>query len=262
VLGAQSGHLHPWLGGDVSDSETNDYLLALSPDLEPLRLGVLEADVPISVVKESPVEQGRTVPPFLGARLHEWAARCLASPYGFLHTRVSDWRTTTLRTAEGELIEVAEIGCMSPDPENVGGSVLDWLTAQARDRGIETQPGCSLHRIVFEEGEVVGAVLTTPGGPLAIRTRHGVTVATGGPTNAAPPQQPSEADGALRVCLVSRHASRFGRLELLTSESFVQKAPSICMPDNRQLRANLRDTQAESPVWRCARGDGYPPIGQ
>jgi hypothetical protein len=261
-LHAQADHLHPWLGAHVSDSETTRYLAALSSDLGPFGRVVCEADVPISVVHEMPAESGRGVAPFLGARLREWAARCLASPYGFLHTRVTDWRTTTLHTTDGEMIEVAEIGSISPDPDNVGGSVLDWLTAQARDRRIDIQQDCALHRIVFDEGEAVGAVFTTADGPLAIRARHGVTVATGRPQiHTAPPQQPSAEGAALRVCLVSREASRFGRVELLTSQPRPCEGESVCPQVNRHLHANLHETHGESPTWRCARGDGYPLIG-
>ena len=63
-----------------------------------------------------PVDTRGTVAPFVGARLRDWAARCLASPYGFVYTRVSDWQSTTLQTADGEALEVAEIGSMTPDP--------------------------------------------------------------------------------------------------------------------------------------------------
>ncbi len=259
---APLGLRHPWLGPHVLDLETNNYLAALSSDLGPVRVGERDADLPICVVHELPIESRSPIAPFFGDRLGEWAARCLASPYGFLHTRVSDWRTTTLHTTDGETIEVAEIGSISPDPANVGGSVLDWVATRAHDRGIEVQPDCSLHRIVFEEGDVVGAAFTTPDGPLAIRTRFGVTVATDSTrVNAAPPQQPSAGENALRVCLVSRHASRFGRLELLTSEPLAREAPPLCEQVNRRLQVNLRETQGDSPTWRCARGDGYPLYG-
>ena len=246
----------PWLGGDTWDSETNAYIAALSSDLGPFRRSAADVDVPICVVHELPVESGRLVAPFIGSRLREWAARCLASPYGYLHTRVSDWRTTTLHTTDGESIEVAEIGSMTPDPDNVGGSVLDWLTAQACDRRIEIQPNCSLQRIVFEDGDAIGAVFATPHGNLAIRVRHGVMVATGGPlVNSAAPHQLSAGDTALRVCLVSRYASRFGRVELLTSEPPDHYASSTCR-QHRRLRVNLHETHDHSHPWRCGRLDG------
>jgi hypothetical protein len=262
TLGDQSDRLHPWLGAEVRDSETADYLAALSSDLESQRHEPSEAGLPISVVHDLPTEPTRTVAPFYGARLREWGARCLASPYGFVHTRLSDLWTKTLHTVDGETIEVTEIGSMTTDPDDIGGSLLQWLTVQAHDRGVEIEPDCTLQRIVFEDGEAIGAEFATSEGPLSVRARYGVTVATGPQTNAAPPHQPAPDGSDLRVCLVTRHASRFGRLELLTSESTSNQAPSSCRPASRQLHAKLRETHAESPVWRCAWGPGYPSIGQ
>src|SRR6476620_2685133 len=157
-----------WLDADVRDPETNEYFAALSSDLGPLTRSARDVDAPIRVVDHAePVDPRGAVPPFFGARLRDWAARCLVSPYGYLHTRVADWQSTTLRTVDGESIEVAEIGSMRPDSANVGGSVMNWLTAQAQDRGIEVHRAASLERIVFEEGDVVGAEFMTPDGPLA-----------------------------------------------------------------------------------------------
>jgi hypothetical protein len=254
-----------WLQVDVADQETNDYFAELSADLGPLTRSARDVDVPIRVVDHAvPVDPRGVVPPFLGARLRDWAARCLVSPYGYLYTQVSDLGSTTLRTVDGESLEVAEIGSITPDPANVGGSVLDWLTAQARDRHIEVHPAASLQRIVFEEGDVVGAVFTTPDGPLAVRARHGVTVAGGGPRISVPVGQPLPADGrALRVCLVGQTASRFGRIELLTSEPLAKGGgASKCGRASRQLPVNMRATHTRLQTWRCGKVEGYPSPGQ
>lgn len=265
-----SGHarvdrVHPWLGVDVRDSETIDYFAALSSDLGPVRRSTWDVDVPIRVVRQPvPVESGVTVAPFIGARLGVWAARCLASPYGYLCTSLRDWQSTVLHTAEGEMFEVAEIGTMSPEPGNVSGSVYEWLTAQAHDRSIGVHAGSSLQRIVFEDGAVLGAVFSTPDGPRAIRARHGVTVASdGGPQISAAAQcQLPAGDTALRVCLVRQTASRFGRVELLTSEPLAQSSTSECRPVNRQLRVSLHETHNPSHTWRCGKMDGYPSRSQ
>src|ERR1700754_1793756 len=170
-----------WLDVDVPDPETNEYFEALSSDLGPLTRSARDVDVPIRVVDHAEqVDPRGAVAPFVGARLRDWAARCLVSPYGYLYTRVSDWQSTTLRTVDGESVEVAEIGPITPDPANIGGSVLDWLTAAARDRHVEVHQATSLQRIVFEDGDAVGAEFATPDGLLAVRARHGVTVASGG----------------------------------------------------------------------------------
>jgi FAD binding domain len=257
--------LYPWSGVDVGDLETNEYFAALSSDLGPLSRSDWDADVPIRVVHQRvPVESGRTVAPFIGARLRDWAARCLTSPSGFLYTRVSDGPCTTLHTSDGESVEVAEIGLMTPDPDDVGGSVFDWLAAQARMRRIDVHPRSALQRIVFEEGDPVGAVFTTSDGPLAIRARHGVIVSTGGPqVTSAARQQLVAGDAALRVCLVGRTASRFGRVELLTTEPLVDEPPpSACRPTNRQLHANLHETHTPLQTLRCGKVHGYPSPGQ
>jgi FAD binding domain len=253
-----------WLEVDVDDPETNEYFAALSSDLGPLTRSAGDVDVPIRVVGDAePVDRRAAVPPFIGARLRDWAARCLVSPYGYLYTRVSRWGSTTLCTVDGESLEVAEIGSVAPDPAHVGGSVLDWLTAQARDRCIEAHPAASLERIVFEEGDVVGAVFSTPDGPLAVRALHGVMVAGGGPQASIADERPLPVDGAtLRVCLVSQTASRFGRIELLTSDPLARTAAANCRPVNRQLHANLHHTHSQLETWRCGKVNGYPAPGQ
>ena len=138
---------------------------------------------PVSVVAEpSPEPSSRAVEPFIGARLRDWAARCLTSPYGWLYTRVAGPHTTTMRTCDGDAIEVVEVSTFKPGALEFHGSALaDWLMAQARERGIEVHTSSPLQRIVFEDGQVVGAVVSTPDGPYAVRARHGVSVAPGGP---------------------------------------------------------------------------------
>ncbi|MDT5236363.1 MAG: hypothetical protein QOF47_2350 [Mycobacterium sp.] len=252
-----------WLEVDVPDPETNEYFAALSSDLGPLTRSARDVDVPIRAVDHAePVDPRGAVPPFVGGRLRDWAARCLVSPYGYLYTRVSDWPSTTMRTVDGESLEVAEIGSITPDPANIGGSVLDWLTAQARDRRIEVHQATSLRRIVFEDGDVVGAEFVTPDGPLAVRARHGVTVAGGGPQVTMAAAQPLPADDTLRICLVGQTASRFGRVELLTSEPLAMRATSTCRPVDHHLPANLRETYSRLQTWRCGKVDGYPSPGQ
>ena len=54
-----------------------------------------------------------------------------------------------MHTADGEMVEVAEIGSMAPDFDNVSGSVLDWLTAQAARSGYRDTPEllAATHRV-------------------------------------------------------------------------------------------------------------------
>jgi len=253
-----------WLDIETSDPHTNEYFAALSSDLGPLTRSARDAGVPIRVVDHAePVDPRGVVMPFVGARLRDWAARCLVSPYGYLYTRMADWQSTTLRTVDGDSIEVAEIGSITPDPADVGGSVLDWLTAQAEDRDIDIHRGTSLERIVFEEGAVVGAEFTTPEGPLAVRARHGVTVAGGGLHAALATGQPLPGDDApLRLCVVRQTASRFGRVELLTSQPFTKSVAYNCRSVTRRLFVNMHATHSHLQTWRCGKVDGYPSPGQ
>jgi flavin-dependent dehydrogenase len=73
--------LHPWLGIDVSDAETNEYFAALSSDLGPLSRSTWDVDVPIRVVHEPVfVDSRRTIAPFVGARLRRGSTEACASP--------------------------------------------------------------------------------------------------------------------------------------------------------------------------------------
>lgn len=260
---ARPSAAHPWLTSDTPDAETQDYLAALSSDLGPLRRPRMDHDVPIRVAHE-PAPRGttRTVPPFVGAKLREWTARCLASPTGYLYTRLTNWPSTPMQGSDGDLIEVAEVGTVQVNPHDVGGSVLEWLRVQARERDIEAHADAALQRIVFEEGVAVGAVFSTNDGPLGVRARHGLIIGanTAGLHTRAPRHLP--ADGTMKVCMVGRYASRFGRVELLTSESLDQEVPSACRVPNRQLHVNMRETQAHSHVWRCGKVQGYPPLSE
>lgn len=252
-----------WLDLDISDAETGDYFAALSCDLGPLRRSTHDLDVPIRAVSERvPVEVRGTVAPFVGSRLREWTARCMSTPYGFLCTRLSGWQTTTTHTADGDILEVAEIGTLTVDPEDVGGSVLARLTAWAVERGVETRSDSSLIRIVFEEGVATGAVFATPDGPIAVRGRYGVIVSAGPSRSSSGVPARLPADNTVRVCLVGQHASRFGRVELLTSEPLVAPVSPTCRAANRHLRATLHETHDQSHMWRCGKVHGYPAFGQ
>ena len=52
--------------------------------------------------------------------------------------------------------------------------------------------------------------------------------------------------------MVGQNASRFGRLELLTTESITRIATGACDSVNHQLHTNLRDTHTQPEMVRCA----------
>lgn len=253
-----------WLAHYVGDAETDEYFAALSSDLDQV-VPVADGNVPVRVVQEqSPADQkSRTVEPFRGARLRDWAAQCLASPYGMLYTRVSNWQTTTMRGADGDAVNVKVIGGLEPGYTDRAVALRDWLVEQAEDRGIDPVPFASLRRIVFEEGEVVGVVLDTADGPYAVRARHGITVAPDGAEPGAGAPLPASSGRPVQVCLVSHTASRFSRLELLTTEPAPMAPRSTCRAMNRHLHESLRETRhARLQAPRCRKMHRYPPLGQ
>lgn len=255
---------HGLLLPETLDAETNEYLAALVEGV-PMD-GLRDATVPRRSARNLSKEEvdRRFVEPFMGSRLNGWAAKCVASPYGLLYTSMRDWRTTTMRSTDGEAIEVMSLGTVD-GVDGDGEAVLrDWVADQARQRDIDVQTGSALQRIVFEEGVIVGVVLSTPEGPLAVRTRAGVTLSPHDHDHDHDPVSGDRADVVtgerLQVCLVGRTASRFGRVELLATVPAAVRP--TCTGSRRQLREGMheaRQTSLES--WRCGKVHGYPAFG-
>ncbi|MGV0853263.1 hypothetical protein [Mycolicibacterium phlei] len=251
-----------WLDVGAEDPETSHYFTELSSDLGPLRRPTTDLSLPIrSVPSTAGSDSGRTVAPFVGARLREWAARCLATPYGFLSTRLPTWQST-VRTVDGEILEVSELGTLTVGSDDVGATVADWLTARCAREGIEVHSSYALRRLVFEEGDAIGAVFDTPEGLRAIRARHGVTVAGGASPIVSSVGNRLPADATMRICVVGQRASRFGRIELLTSEPLMPTVSPTCRARDRRLAVNMRETYRHSQPWRCTKVNRYPSLGE
>jgi hypothetical protein len=231
------------LGVDSLDWETYEYLDALSQDLPPLCPIERDAKVPVRVVDDPrPAEMGErrrtTAETFVGARLRDWATRCLASPYGVVYSYLADRNMTRMRSRTGETIEAAVIGSVELDRELSGPALADWLFSQAWDRGIRVTAANPLQRLVFEDGQVIGAVVATPAGMFALRARRGVVVATGGDyANTTWPGYSRTGDESVAVCMMSRPASRFGRVELLTMEPSAGRSEPAWFPMNHRRHA-------------------------
>lgn len=204
-----------WFTAEGDDIETAAYLAELAGDLDTAALPQLDVDLPIRPAPGPRAAPGRKVPPFLGSQLRDWAAECIPSPSGYLYTRVTDWTNASMESADGDAIEVAEIGSLNPGSGDIVNSVLEWLAAEAQERGVDVYPVLGLERLVFGEGDVLGAVFTTLEGSLAIRARHGVLFCRAGSPTRPTPQLRVPGDTRLRVALVGKAASRFGRVELL-----------------------------------------------
>lgn len=207
----------PWLGAGIHDPETRDYLDELAADLQPVDDAEYDAALTVRTVSDwTPVSSRGRIAPFYGARLQDWARRCLTSPYGVLYTRLADRGTTSMKTQAGEEIQVKVLGTLEAQSEAGAAPMLgDWLSAQVLDKQIHTLANSTLQRIVFEEGEILGVVIDTADGPLALRARHGVALSTEPRDSGSAAGQLIEPGKPLKVGLVGYGASRFGRLELL-----------------------------------------------
>ncbi|MUL80797.1 MULTISPECIES: FAD-binding protein [unclassified Mycolicibacterium] len=252
----------PWLGAGIEDSETREYFEALSADLERRADAEYDAEPMVRAVSEwTPVSGRGRIAPFYGARLQDWAQCCLTSPYGVLYTRLTDRGMTPMKARSGEEIQVKVLGVLEADGAAGTASVLgDWLSAQVLDRQIPTSDNSTLQRIVFEEGEVLGVVIDTADGPLALRARHGVAVSTelGGAGSGSAAGQLIEPGKPLQVGLVGYNASRFGRVELLEFDR--DEARSDYCSSGR-VHDSLRDS-GRSRARRSGEMHRYPPFSQ
>ena len=259
-LQARSQSLLP----ETIDCETNEYFAAVSEGIQQLPQPAGEASsVPRRNARNLSSEEAfGSVEPFFGSRLNSWAEQCITSPYGLMYTSMRDWQTTTMRSGNGESIEVCSVGAMDWAPGFGEGDLHKWLATQADERDIEVQSSSTLDRIVFEEGVIVGIVLSTPTGPWAVRTHAGICLAPGDQDVYASDAVDLGAGDRLHVCLVGRTASRYGRVELLATEPSAPSRP-ICTGSRRQLRDGLHDARQQSlDGWRCGVVHGYPALGQ
>lgn len=261
LVATTSGHDGSWLPAAVTDPETAEYFAALV-DESPTVASSTALDMTVRLVQEPPEGRSRTVAPFYGARLAGWTAECLASPFGLLHTRVTDWGADTVRTVGEGPVQARIVGTMSTDASggSDASSLAGWLVDAARTRGIESFSEASLNRLVFEEGVVTGAVLDTSDGEYAVRARHGVTLA---PAVAVPAASAPHGGRELQVALVSKAGSRFARVDLLAPAPAAATRNAPCSSTNRQLPTSLREKRrgrSETRRWRKV--DGYPPFGQ
>jgi hypothetical protein len=249
-----------WLQDKAKDSETDKFFASLAEGLP--GPAYLTHDVPVPTRVATAAVDEHAVEPFLGSRLMDWAGQCLTSPYGMLNSRVFGWDGTRMRSTDGGTIEVVPIGAIDWR-HGLGEQVLrDWMLDRAREREIEMLTETGMERLVFEGGRVVGVVLSTSSGPLAVRARRGVTI--------APPEQDSTTVGIApvggeqrQVCLVGRTASQFGRVELLSSAVAEFAGRPMCMGpmSASAFLAGLHESrQSSSGLW-YGKVHRHPPAG-
>ncbi|KUI24716.1 hypothetical protein AU196_15395 [Mycobacterium sp. IS-1742] len=247
-----------WPADQVEDEQTLAYFAALTDGLATVPRPT--AEVPVRPVRPLTAAERRRAAPFYGARLRKWTEQCLLSPYALLHTRVTDWRTTTMRTLDNRPVQVKPVGRIALPAQGGPVPIATWLEGEARIRDIDVASGARLQRIVFEEGVVVGAVLETGEGPYAVRSRHGVTLA---PRVIHREADYERGDDEAEVALVSEIGSRFARVELLAAAPPATPPSATCSSSNRQLPKAMRESRRNRAEPRRSREmNGHPPFGQ
>lgn len=215
-------------GAEELDGPTSAYLRELTCELGPVRRSQTSGRLPTATVESSdgPIDRWAPVPPFHGGQIANWARACLASPYGLVSSRLSPLARSEMRLEDGTSITAGVVADI-PTARRTGLTLRQWLGEMAEDRGVKVHGYSTIQRLLFHDGQPVGAMVETPDGVRQVRARQGVLLGTGS----------SVADDLLathpasilrdgRLALVSRNASRFARLELL----FSAESMSLCAP--------------------------------
>lgn len=215
-------------GAEEFDETTADYLLELTRDLDPPRRSHAHGELPAGSVEsfvEARLDPRRPVPPFYGHEIAGWARDCMTSPYGLMFSRLTPMSMPELRIHDGTTIRAGVIAHVPPS-RRAGMTLRQWLRDLAMQRGVRIYRSSVIQRLIFVDGEPVGAVLETADGVHHVWARKGVLMGT---SNSAADDllAPAVALRDGRLSLVSRNASRFARLELLTS---VQSMTACALP--------------------------------
>jgi hypothetical protein len=182
-------------------------------------------------VDHVPKQPGK-VPPFVGSTLRGWSAECLRSSCGTLSTRVLLPGGTGGILSNGARVEVHGIAEI-PQQSSPDVTLWEWLLDKAVGLGVVVRLATPITQLLFEEGEVTGAVLSDVDGPRLVRARRGVVLGTGNSSaSACSPSTLGPADSQL--CLVSMRASRFGRLAVLDDRGAENVRTSRRFPPRRR----------------------------
>ncbi len=118
---------------------------------------------------------------FEGAQLGEWQKKCYGSPHmppGITHDELFEWGGLSAITQW----DYAKMGKrVSKDIRGFGPGMMGYfLKAALVDRGIPAYNGCTVDRLIVENGDVVGVRTLRDGKEFNIRARKGVVLAIGG----------------------------------------------------------------------------------
>ena len=219
-----------WDAEELNTASTN-YLEQLTSSLgppAPIRAsGHLRVDT-VETFAAAEVDPTEPVPPFRGADLATWARECLTSPFGMIFSRVSSPAFTPVRKVDGTSVNAGLIASV-PAAHRRETTIRQWLSELARDSGVEIHRPCSIQRLLFGDGQLVGAQLDTPDGVRSVRARRGVVLGTSSSTVDDALWMSPTAGGDIKLCTVGKTASRFARLEFLLSAA----SYSACAAEGR-----------------------------
>lgn len=176
---------------------------------------------PVRAVEEAaPPRSGRrgAIEPFFGAALEQWAYRCAAAPHGLVYDRVTKRQMTEMRSTRGEKVEATIVGSVELSPGQPALSMSTWLRATAAEADLLPESAVRLIKLIFEDDAVAGALIDTDDGVLAVRARENLIIGVGDPAgDRTHPLVSATEPVTVDVCLVSKAASRFGELEIVTA---------------------------------------------
>lgn len=239
---APGGDLASSLGYRGGDGQTTKHLAGFEYAFGDT--GRSQSRWPVRAVEHSaPSRSSRrgAIEPFFGAALEQWAHRCAAAPNGLVYNRVTKRQMTEMRgTARGEKIEAAVVGSVELSPELPALSVGTWLRSQARKAGLTPDIDVRLVKLVFEDG-VAGALIDTQDGVLAVRARENLIIGVGdSAVERSHPLISATEPVTVNICLVSKAASRFGELEIVTATGDDHRVLFVDAPEAKfQLASGL-----------------------
>lgn len=219
-------------GVEGFDAPTAAYLHELTHDMGSPRRSHARGHLPIGSVEsfdDVRIDRHGAVPPFRGGEMGVWARDCLTSPYGLILSRLSPLPMSAVRMRDGTMIKTCAVAEIPPSHRS-GTTLRHWLRDMAKERGVSILRSSAIQGLLFSEGQPVGAVLETPDGIRQVRARSGVLLGTSNSmADDLLVRHPASVLREGRLSLVSRSASRFARLELLTTA----ESMSLCAPQSQ-----------------------------
>jgi hypothetical protein len=207
-------------GAEEFNAASINYLDQLTSSLgppAPIKAGGHLREDTVETFAAVDVDPTEPVPPFRGEELATWARECLTSPFGMILSRVSPSTLKPVRKVDGTSVNAGFIASV-PAARRRDTTVRQWLAELAGDTGVEVHQSCSIQRLLFSDGQLVGAVLDTPDGVRTVRARRGVVLGTScAAVDDTLRMSPMAGGGEIKLCAVGKTASRFSRLEFLLS---------------------------------------------